>query len=163
MAYENHPSYFAIIPAKVRYDDTLPSGAKLLYGEISALCNERGYCWAENRYFAPVYKVSPETVSVWLGKLSEAGFITMTYTPARQIYIAEALKVEKKKAGENKDVLRLHTAFTGTEQGLTDWLRSIYNEALDVLNYKEWAEYCEMNSKNEFRTFDGRKFYVLGK
>ena len=99
MTREINPSYFAVIPAKVRYHENIPSGSKLLYGEISALCNERGYCWAENRYFAELYKVRPETISVWLSKLSEAGFITMTYTPMRQIYIAEALKVEKTKVG----------------------------------------------------------------
>lgn len=68
-------AYYAIIPAKIRYDKSLPPNAKLLYGEITALANEKGYCYAKNSYFAELYDVAPETVSRWIKKLKDKAFI----------------------------------------------------------------------------------------
>ena len=66
-------SYYAIIPANVRYDTELTPNAKLLYGEITALCNEKGFCWASNGYFSELYNVKKETISRWISKLEEKG------------------------------------------------------------------------------------------
>lgn len=68
-------AYYAIIPAKVRYDKELTPNAKLLYGEITALCNERGYCWASNQYFAELYGVSKQSISCWINALAARGYV----------------------------------------------------------------------------------------
>ena len=68
-------SYYAIIPANVRYDRRLCPSAKLLYGEVTALCNEKGYCWARNKYFADLYEVSDRTIRNWISQLIEYGYL----------------------------------------------------------------------------------------
>jgi hypothetical protein len=69
-------SYYAVIPASVRYNDKLTPNAKLLYGEITALCNEKGFCWANNKYFADLYNVDKITISRWIKQLQQEGFIS---------------------------------------------------------------------------------------
>lgn len=69
------PSYWAVVPSVVRYDEELAPNAKLLYAEISALTDERGYCYAQNSYFCRVYGWSQKTVSRLLIALKEKGFI----------------------------------------------------------------------------------------
>lgn len=68
-------NYYAIIPATVRYDKELKPAEKLLYGEITALANKNGYCFAQNRYFAELYNVTIGTVSKWISHLQKLGYI----------------------------------------------------------------------------------------
>ena len=72
------PAYYSITPANVRYDRNLTPNAKLLYGEITALCNKEGFCWATNNYFAELYNVSKTSVSKWISQLEQYGYIKTT-------------------------------------------------------------------------------------
>lgn len=71
-------AYYAIIPAPVRYHQQLPANAKLLYGEISALCGREGFCWASNTYFANLYGVTDRSIVRMIRSLEEYGFIRST-------------------------------------------------------------------------------------
>lgn len=75
MGEKEQPNYYAITPATVRYDNNLKSVEKLLYGEITALANKNGYCYAKNKYFADLYNVTSVSVSKWISHLQELGYI----------------------------------------------------------------------------------------
>lgn len=108
---EQQKAYYAIIPANVRYDKDLAPNAKLLYGEITALCNDKGYCWATNQYFADLYKVSKITVSRWISTLNKKGYISTDtlYREGtkeligRHIYIVNT-PINKNVKENNKDI-----------------------------------------------------------
>jgi hypothetical protein len=72
---QSDPGFIAYLPSKVRYDNSLPFGARIIYAEISALCNSKGYCWANNKYFADLYNNSKDTISRWISDLEKAGYI----------------------------------------------------------------------------------------
>jgi DNA-binding MarR family transcriptional regulator len=100
---EIHQSYYSIIPANVRYDKDLKDKAKLLYGEITALCNSKGYCWATNNYFAELYGVTKETISRLISNLAEKDYVRIEIIYEnkqiieRRIYIVQAELVQKKE------------------------------------------------------------------
>ncbi|WP_405266631.1 helix-turn-helix domain-containing protein [Cellulophaga sp. Ld12] len=69
------PSYYSILPAPVRYDKRLTPNAKILYAEITSLTNKLGFCYASNRYFEDLYKVSTQSINFWLQQLEKNGYI----------------------------------------------------------------------------------------
>jgi hypothetical protein len=72
------PSYYSIIPSNVRYDKTLTPNAKLLYAEITALCNMNGKCSASTSYFISLYEVSRVSIQKWLKILEDKNYIKRT-------------------------------------------------------------------------------------
>jgi hypothetical protein len=69
------PNYYAVIPAEVRYSKKLTPNAKLLYAEITALCNMNGKCTASTKYFCKLYEVSRSSIQNWLKLLEENKYI----------------------------------------------------------------------------------------
>lgn len=105
-------SYYAVIPANVRYCNDLPANAKLLFGEITALSNETGYCWASNSYFADLYNVASETISRWVSLLAKHEFIRVEVIESegnqRRIYLRHGMPpIDKKiKRGIDEKIKR---------------------------------------------------------
>lgn len=102
MNEENQISYYAFIPATVRYNKELKANEKLLYGEVTSLANKFGYCFATNRYFANLYDVTTHTVSQWLSHLEKLGYIHIEFiknitnnSQERRIYIVDIPYVQK--------------------------------------------------------------------
>ena len=76
---EEKPNYYAVIPAEVRYDPDLRANEKILYGEISALLDKSGICYASNNYFAKLYEVDPSAISKWITHLKEKKYLEVDY------------------------------------------------------------------------------------
>ena len=109
METNEKPSFYAILPAHVRYEKRLKPAERLLFAEISALTNKFGYCTASNGYFAELYETKKETVSRWISHLSELGFVKleMVYEgkqiKGRKIWIDEKVMtpIDEKVKGNN--------------------------------------------------------------
>ncbi len=95
---DEHLNFYAVIPAPVLNDPGLPSGAKLLYGTISQLLNENGYCYASNAYLMERNNASRRTITEWLAVLQKQGHVRIIIEreaarmgePQRRIYINDA-------------------------------------------------------------------------
>lgn len=98
----NSPSFFSIIPATVRYA-SIPGNAKLLYGEITALCSVEGYCYASDEYFARFFQstcpeldhVTTRSIRRWIKALIDCHYIERVFVydnrgalRGRRLYLA---------------------------------------------------------------------------
>jgi hypothetical protein len=127
------PNFFAIIPANVRYCKKIEQGAKLLYGELTALTSAQGYCWATNQYLADLYDVDVRTIRRWLESLKENNFIfveifTEGLHTTRKIWISREIKESfteghfcppggtKLSEGGDKNVLHINTTINTYEK-----------------------------------------------
>lgn len=102
------PNYYAVLPAGVRYDKRLKPMEKLIYAELTCLCQRQGYCWATNAYFAVLYDASKETVSRWFAHLQDCGYIKISidqaYENGRRITLFDGSNVK----GVDENVMPPH-------------------------------------------------------
>ena len=96
------PNYYAIIPAEVRYNENLSPNAKLLFGELTALSNKKGYSWAKNRYFADLYNVDIKSISRWIKQLNDLGYIKIEieYDKNAKQVLNRYIKIEPRGYGD---------------------------------------------------------------
>ncbi|MHA2039628.1 MAG: helix-turn-helix domain-containing protein [Promethearchaeota archaeon] len=143
-------SYYAIIPAEIRYDNKLCPNAKLLYGEITALCNEKGYCWASNEYFAKLYKVHKNTISRWVVALDKLGFIhTLTERNGeqylRKIWLTGSVKsISKIVEGKRKECSPVNKKVVTSQQKGVD--NNTYNNTIN-----KTIDSCRIHKLNDKR------------
>ena len=99
-------NYFAIMPAKVRYDENLKPMEKLIYSEITVLTNFKGYCYATNSYFAKLYGVHKNSICTWISNLVKYGYLKVEYVlkeidgekkQERRIYIVDIKEINQAK------------------------------------------------------------------
>jgi DNA-binding transcriptional ArsR family regulator len=75
MKNENLPNYYSVLMPCVRYSRSLSWFDKILFSEIVALTNVKGYCYAHNNYFEKVFNISKSTVTRSIKRLEQEKFI----------------------------------------------------------------------------------------
>ena len=150
MESEEKISYYAIIPAPVRYDSELTANAKLMYGEITALCNKNGYCWASNKYFSQLYKCTPQAISKWIKQLEEKKYITMKYT-----YKGDSKEIEQRiicltdKVSTNVD--RVSTNIEGVSINVSEVSTNVVEEYQQKVKDNNTSINNTFNNKKEIK------------
>lgn len=174
-----HKGYYAIIPANVRYDKSLTPNAKLLYGEITALCNERGFCWASNEYFAKLYGVSKTSITKWINSLVDNGYVlrvmrykegskeiegrclTTVNDPLNKSWVAPLTKVND----PTQQKLRDNNTINNTINREGD--KPPHSPKFTPPTIEEVAEYCKKRKNNinpqNFVSFYESKGWMIGK
>ncbi|WP_255575605.1 helix-turn-helix domain-containing protein [Caproiciproducens faecalis] len=142
MPIEEKRSYYAIIPANVRYDKSLSANAKLLYGEITALCNDKGYCWATNKYFSDLFGVSQKSVSNWISMLVSKGylFVKMIYREGTKEILERHLSIVKQPMEEIFHTPMEEMFHTPMEEKFQDNIKEInttVNKSVSQSNVKQ--------------------------
>ena len=145
------PSYYAILPADVRYDSNLSSSEKLLYAELTALCSKHGYCWASNSYFSELYKVNKNTVSSWVSSLVKRDYIEIDVDRSkgnlRKVYLKKHIGIPKKmktytEKAEHNNIknIKSNTTININENDVTEekvkdlWNKIFKNSSIPIVN-----------------------------
>ena len=157
------PNYYAVIPAEVRYSKNLTPNAKLLYAEITALCNMNGKCTASTQYFCRLYEVSRGSIQNWLKMLEDNGYITraVKYRQGSKEILSRSIKLVDK--GSIK-ICTDNTNINITNTNLTDSNKKAFfkKPTLD-----EVKDYCILRKNNidaeAFIDFYESKNFMIGK
>ena len=157
------PSYYAIIPAEVRYSKKLTPNAKLLYAEITALCNMNGKCTASTEYFCRLYEVSRGAVQNWLKMLDDNGYIdrTVIYRQGSKEIMHRYINLKDKGSIKNYTD---NTNINITNTNLTDSNKKAFFKKPHVFDIKN---YCLERNNNidaeAFWDFYESKNWLVGK
>ena len=139
---EPEPSYYAVIPANVRYDTRLSPLAKLLYGEITCLCQKEGFCWATNAYFAKLYQKSTRWISNVTNLLAKCGYISIELKYKKETKEIEARYISLKDISRKSVTENFHTPMeenfhTPMEENFQENNTSINNINIKKVSKKE--------------------------
>lgn len=135
----DRPNYYAIIPANVRYNKNLKPNEKLLYGEITSLCNQKGFCWASNSYFSELYNVTVQTISSWVSNLKKEGYVMVDF-----IYKGNTKEIEKRCISLPTPITNnLNTPYEKTEYPITKKLKGNTTSINTKIEYKDICTHFE--------------------
>lgn len=176
-------NWYAVLPAKVLLSKELTDKQKLLIALISNLSNERGYCFASNRYLGECLDCSESTIKEHLKKLEDLGilgriiklkengevdfrslFITIeipqpenTTTPAENLTHPPAEKLAHNNIEYNNKVNKIYSAKDAFVSRVNEFKDKLGNEYDRFIDY--WTE---ANEKGKMR-FQDQKFFDISR
>jgi len=71
---------WVLIPPQIIADNNLTNSQKMLLGRIMGLSNKEGYCYASNKWLGEQLGLEPTTVSGYISKLDNDGYINRVLT-----------------------------------------------------------------------------------
>ncbi len=157
------PNYYAVIPAEVRYSKKLTPNAKLLYAEITALCNMNGKCNASTQYFCKLYEVSRGSIQNWLKMLEDNGYIerNVIFKQGSKEILTRYIKLK------DKGSINICTDNTNININNTNLTDSNKKERFKKPTLDEVKNYCILRNNNidaeSFIDFYESKGWQIGK
>jgi hypothetical protein len=150
---------WGILPNKIARDKEISAFAKVLYVEISSLCASKGYCWANNRYFADLFGKTQTTISTSISQLEKYLTIKDGASGDRKIYIplkkfkSTFKKIErtplKKFKGNLKENLKDNNINNNTKNNI--------NNKLEINSLLKKFEQIDLKNKNYYNNTTQRK------
>lgn len=145
------PNYYSIMPASVRYSASLTSTEKLLYSEITSLCDMTGACWAANSYFAKLFNKTEETISRNIKNLEKKELIRIIYKKRGSQIIERGISIVNLPANSN---FTIDKNINGTiDENINGTIDKNVKENNIYINNKE-----NINNINIINTKERKKF-----
>ena len=157
------PNYYAILTAEVRYSKALTPNAKLLYAEITALCNMNGKCTASTEYFCRLYEVSRVSIQKWLKNLEENNHIRRVniYKQGSKEILTRVITLVN---SPSKQKLTDNTNINITNTNLTDSNKKALFKKPSLVEVKNYCILRKNNIEAEaFIDFYESKDWLIGK
>ena len=120
MDKENINFINVILPISILGDNNLTPLERLLLISILSLCNEKGYCWATNEYFAELFNVRKQTISKSISSLSKNNYIE--------------LKFDNSEKNNSKRIIKTSEALTKIISGIKENMNTSVNKNLNQYN-----------------------------
>jgi len=157
------PNYYAILTAEIRYSKALTPNAKLLYAELTALCNMNGKCTASTEYFCRLYEVSRVSIQKWLKNLEDNNHIKRVniYKQGSKEILTRVITLVNTPS---KEKLTDNTNINITNTNLTDSNKKALFKKPSLVEVKN---YCILRKNNidaeSFIDFYESKNFMIGK
>tara|TARA_R100000935_G_scaffold33135_1_gene53635 strand:- start:578 stop:1186 length:609 start_codon:yes stop_codon:yes gene_type:complete len=160
---KDKPNYYAILTAEVRYSKALTPNAKLLYAELTALCNMNGKCTASTEYFCRLYEVSRVSIQKWLKNLEDNNHIRRVniYKQGSKEILTRVITLVNTPS---KEKLTDNTNINITNTNLTDSNKKAFFKKPSLDEVKNYCILRKNNIDSEaFIDFYSSKNFMIGK